>query len=112
MTSNDFTLLFAAFAGFVIAPAFFLWGVAYLVNRNKSGRSDPGVRSNIEPIDDARTHGTTEATHSVDQARSADDADVRHRRSHGLVGFMSPQPPEQMQDALLASDLLLRTNPT
>ena len=86
MTSNDFTLLFAAFAGFVIAPAFFLWGVAYLVNHNKSGRSDPGARSNIEPIDDARTEGKRAATHSVDQVRSADDADVPNWRSYALVG--------------------------
>src|SRR6185437_2578854 len=64
MTSNDFSLLFAAFAGFVIAPALFIWGLAYLVKRNKSRRNGPGARSNIEPIDAASDEGTREAIRS------------------------------------------------
>ena len=72
MTSNDFFLLFAAFAGFVIAPTLLLWGLARLVNHNKDRGGDRGVRSKAKAITEAGDERRREATRSEKSNASRD----------------------------------------
>ena len=72
MTSNDFFLLFAAFAGFVIAPTLLLWGLARLVNLDKNRRVDGGVQSNTKAISDAGDERRRGATRSEKSNASLD----------------------------------------
>jgi hypothetical protein len=72
MTSNDFFLLFAAFAGFVIAPTLLFWGLARLVNHDKNRGGDRGARSNAEAIPDGGDERTRETTRSEKSNASLD----------------------------------------
>lgn len=72
MTSNDFFLLFAAFAGFVIAPTLLLWGLARLVNHSKNKGGDRGVRSKAKALPDAGDERRREATRSEKSNASLD----------------------------------------
>lgn len=64
MTSNDFFLLFAAFAGFVIAPALLVWGLARLVSHDKNKGGDRGVPSNTKTMPEAGDDRRREVTRS------------------------------------------------
>ena len=48
MTADDIFLLFAAFGGFVIAPALLLWGFARITHRKQRGTSGPDIRPDVD----------------------------------------------------------------
>jgi len=64
MTANDFFLLFAAFGGFVIAPALLLWGFARITNRKRGGTSSPDIRPDVDSSDASSGGGRREAARS------------------------------------------------
>ncbi|WP_300783701.1 hypothetical protein [Enhydrobacter sp.] len=72
MTSNDFFLLLAAFAGFVLAPTLLFWGLARLVNHGKNGGADRGLRSNTEAKLRANNEQDKEAARSEESNASLD----------------------------------------
>lgn len=72
MTSNDFFLLFAAFAGFVLAPTLLFWGLARLVDHGKNGGADGGLRSNTEANRRADNEQDKEAARSEESNASLD----------------------------------------
>src|SRR6266481_6219997 len=64
MTANDFFLLFAAFGGFVIAPALLLWGFARITHRKRGGTSSPDIRPDVDSSDASSGGGRREAARS------------------------------------------------
>jgi hypothetical protein len=64
MTADDIFLLFAAFGGFVIAPALLLWGFARITHRKQRGTSGPDIRPDVDSSDTSSGDGRREAARS------------------------------------------------
>ena len=57
MTANDFYLLFIAFGGFVIAPAFLLWVFSRVTRGKQDPKRDMDIRPDVEGPDSANGGG-------------------------------------------------------
>lgn len=73
MTADDFFLLFIAFGGFVIAPAFLLWSFARIADREQHGKQGPDIRPDLDSPDGPNGDERKEA------ARSGRTNDFLHR---------------------------------
>lgn len=90
MTADDFFLLFIAFGGFVIAPAFVLWGFARIAHPKQDGKRGPDVRPDIEPPGASNGDGQKQAVRSGQAddflRRLAGWTDTARRRLEHLNG--------------------------